>query len=146
MNSAESTEQAVDFLHGKDDRNAGRPLRALDAGEPRQFDAENFLVEKEDGALRLVLRRRCDVAFDGEVGEKSLDVGGAQFRRMALVVKMDVTSDPVDVGLFGAQAVVFVTNAIPHSGEKARRLRHIRWHSQSRIARRKASNASFRLE
>jgi hypothetical protein len=42
------------------------------------------------------------VAVDGEVAEKSLDVFRRKFAWMALSGKYNVSSDPVDVGLFGA--------------------------------------------
>ena len=51
--------------------------------------------------------RSRDVLFDGQVGEESFDFGGAHLVGVALVVEEDEAADPVDVGLFGADGVVF---------------------------------------
>jgi hypothetical protein len=102
----------------------------------------NFLVWDEQGAERLVLRAGADSALtpaisprrgrlaDGQVGEKSVDLGrarfpreaflrkdgatggaaagaaGARFPRVAFLRKEDKALDPIDVGILGADAVV----------------------------------------
>ena len=59
------------------------PLHAV---EPGQFDAEHLAVEKEQGRLRLVLGGSRHLADDRQVREESLDLGAAQFPRVALAV------------------------------------------------------------
>jgi hypothetical protein len=49
-------------------------------------DAEHLAVEKEQGRLRLVLGGRRHLADDRQVREESLDLGAAQFPRVALAV------------------------------------------------------------
>ena len=44
---------------------------------------------------------------------------------MALVVKMDVAFNPVDVGFLGANAVVLEADAIADASEEARRFRSV---------------------
>jgi len=49
-----------------------------------------------------------------QVGEESLDLGSAHFARMSFVVEQDVAFDPVNVGLFGADGVVFNSDGVTH--------------------------------
>jgi hypothetical protein len=53
--------------------------------------------------------------------EERFEVRRAELRRMALVVKMDVTSTQVDVGFLGADAVVLEPDAVADTGEESRR-------------------------
>ena len=41
------------------------------------------------------------------MGEKGLDFRDAHFTRMLFIVEQDIALDPGDVGLFGANGVVF---------------------------------------
>jgi len=41
------------------------------------------------------------------MGEKGFDLSRPEVGRVALVVEQNEASNPIDVGLFGAQAVVF---------------------------------------
>ena len=87
MNAMEIAKHPLN-LHGReDDRQPHRTLRALDAGNPPQFSAEDFLVKKENRALGLILGRRGDAERDRKVGQERFDFNGVQVRRMALVVE-----------------------------------------------------------
>jgi hypothetical protein len=70
------------------------------------------LVEEEDGAEGLVLGGGGDVAFDGKVTEKGFDLGNAHVLGMTLVVKQNVTPNPLNVGFFCTIRVVFEPNSV----------------------------------
>lgn len=106
MRAGQRHQQCSRLGSREDHRQPRRRFRAYDAIEPWQFDRQHFPVEKEQGALGLVLRRRGNPAIGRETREKLLDVGGRQIDRMAIAVKADVAPDPVDVGLLGPYAVV----------------------------------------
>jgi hypothetical protein len=75
--------------------------------------------------LRLILRRCRDVEVGGEVRQELLDVGRAEFRRMAIAMKSNEAFDPVDVHFLGANAVVFDPDAGADLVEQPRnRIRH----------------------
>ena len=54
-----------------------------------------------------------DAAFDGQVGQERHHLGGTQIARMTLVVKNDEALDPIHVGMFSAEAVMFKPDFIP---------------------------------
>ena len=89
--------------------------------EPRQFDGEHFLVQEKERALGLVLRAGGDVSHCGQMGEKRLDLAGAHLGRVALAVKMDEASNPVQIGLLGPQAVVFQADLEAYALEQGNR-------------------------
>ena len=53
-----------------------------------QFDVKHRSIQEQEGAERLILCVGSDVFLDGEVGEKPLDIGGAQLFRMPFTVKV----------------------------------------------------------
>jgi len=53
------------------------------------------------------LRRGGDVLLHSQMGEKSFDFRDAHFLWMPFVMEQDIALDPVDIGLFGANRVVF---------------------------------------
>ena len=61
--------------------------------------------------------------FVGQVGKESLDLDLPEVARVAHAVIPDEGSCPVDVGLFGAQAVVQVPDALAQTGEQPGRSR-----------------------
>lgn len=96
---------------------------------------EDFAVEEEEGAEGLVLGGGGDVLIDGEVGEEGFDpsagsghsLGGAHVGGVLFAMKEDEALDPVDVGLFGAEGVVFEAEFVPHLIQKFyRRCVHLR--------------------
>src|SRR5690606_37234767 len=89
---------------------------ALDIVEPRKLDAEHLLVEEQERALRLVLRRRGHAPLDRQRRQEGLDLACTESGRMAFAVEHDEAPDPVAVRLLGAKAVVLepdpVTDAV----------------------------------
>ena len=107
-------------------RTTGKPHRrlgALDMVEPRQLDREDFLVEEQQRALRLVLRAGGDVAHGGQMGEKRLDLARTHVGRVALAVKKDEAFNPVQIRLLGPQAVVLQADLEADTLEQRRLVR-----------------------
>ena len=103
-----------------------RQLRPLELREPRQRRAKRLLVEKEQRCQRLVLRRGSHVPIAREVIEERRYLFGTELGRMALAGKVDKPLDPMNVGFFGALAVVQPSNRVAHALEYSRRLRRLR--------------------
>ena len=57
---------------------------------------------------------------DGKVGQKKLDLDCAHRRRMSLAVETDEASNPVDIRLFSADAVMPKADPIADLIEQAR--------------------------
>src|SRR5206468_7698961 len=125
VDAVQMAQDALDFAGGQDDGETDWTFGALDALEPRQFDAENFLVEEQDSALGLILGRGRHVVGDCQIRQECFDFERAEFRRVALVVKDDKSSNPLDIGLFCAKAVMLEANAIADARKETRRLRCI---------------------
>ena len=68
---------------------------------------KHLAIEQQETAKGLVLRRGGNVLTDGQMGEKGLDFGDADFTWVLFIVEQDVVLDPGDAGLFGADGVVF---------------------------------------
>ena len=83
-----------------------------------QLLVKHFFVEKEQCAEGLVLGGGGDIAFHGQVGEKGLDFWGAHLGGVADIVEVDVALDPIDIGFFGADGVVFEADGISHLVEQ----------------------------
>src|SRR5947209_81906 len=102
MISAQMSEDFVDLVPGQNDRHPGRPLRSLDVLEPTNFLLEDFLVEKQQCAQRLVLGGGSNSSVPGKMGQELADFVLRHFLRMALSVKQNKPLDPVDIGLLGS--------------------------------------------
>ena len=89
------------------DRKLRRARNALNVVDEIEFSVEHLLVEKEQRAESLILGGCSDIPFDRQMGEKSGDFLLAHFVRMPLAMKENVTANPIDVGLFGADGVMF---------------------------------------
>lgn len=77
---------------------------------------KDFTVEDEEGAEGLLLGGGGDVVINGEVGEEGFDVAHAEC--VLFAVKEDEVFDPIDVGLFGADGVVFEAEFVPDMFDK----------------------------
>lgn len=99
---------------GADSDTHGLPLRTLDPVEPRQFNPQHLLVEKQQRRQRLVLRGSSDVTLDREVREERCDLRRPQLARVSLAVKQDEASKPADVGLLSAVAIVLEAQSLAH--------------------------------
>ena len=135
VRSLETSENVRHLLLSEHHRQARRGFRRLDAFQPGQLDREDFSVQEQQRAARLVLRRRGNMARDCKIGEKRLDFRRAHRRRMALVVKMDVASNPVDISLLGADAVMLQPDLMANLVEQTCRMRN-RVHRMSDAFRR----------
>jgi hypothetical protein len=100
-------------------------LGAYDVGGDVDFGLQDVAVEEEDGAEGLILGGGGDVLFDGKVGDECLDLGGAQVFGVAFAVEEDVAFDPVFVGLFGAEGVVFGADGV---GDLIHEFAGLVWH------------------
>lgn len=89
-----------------------------EAAEVSGIDAENVLVQKDQGIECLVLGRGSDLTVDGEIGEKFADFLRAHFAGMPLSVEEDEASDPMEIGILGAEAVVPDTDRIAYPVEE----------------------------
>ncbi len=70
---------------------------------------------------RLALGGSRDLVVDGQRGQERGDLDGAHVNRVPLAMEEDVPLDPVDVGLFGARAVVSGADGLADPVEKSRR-------------------------
>jgi hypothetical protein len=77
-------------------------------------ELEYVTIEKEQGAQGLVLGRRGDLSIHGQMGEKGFDFRRAHLARMTLAVEENETSDPIDVGFFGADGVVLESDGVSY--------------------------------
>jgi hypothetical protein len=83
-----------------------------------------MLVEEEQGAEGLVLRRGGDVAVDGQIGEEVVDFRFTHFDGMALAVEQDVAFGPVVVRVFGADGVMAHAARVAEAIEEFGRFGH----------------------
>jgi hypothetical protein len=86
--------------------------------EVPEFDFEDVLVEEYDGVERLILRGSSDVSFHGEVAQKGMHFVGTHVPGVPLSMKEDVAADPLQIGFFGPQAIVFHPQVIANLVEK----------------------------
>jgi len=70
-------------------------------------------VNRYEGGTGLILGRGGDPLVYCQVGEKRFNFGDAHVPGVAFVVEEDEAFDPVDVGLFSADGVVFEAQRIP---------------------------------
>ena len=96
-------------------------LRAHDVLHPAKFLPKNLLVEKQNRAQGLILRRRRHVAGHGKMREERLNLDLAHFARVPLAVEDDEAANPVGVSLLGADAVVAHPDRVTHPIEETRR-------------------------
>jgi len=85
---------------------------------------EHLLVEEQDGRQCLVPRGSGHPFGHRKIRQECRYLFLAHLVRMALVVKQDVTADPLDIGLLGSQAVMPDSNGFPDA-VKQTRLFHI---------------------
>jgi hypothetical protein len=76
---------------------------------------QHLAVEEQKGAEGLILSGGSDIFVHCQVGQEGFDLGSAHLGRMADVVEVDVAFDPVDVGLFGADGIMFDPDGVTGS-------------------------------
>lgn len=74
--------------------------------EPWQLDLQDVPIKEQDRVERLILRRGGDIASYSKIAQKGCYLGGAHVTRVAFVVEQDEASDPLQIRLLGADAVV----------------------------------------
>jgi hypothetical protein len=79
---------------------------------------QDVLIEKQQSAERLVLCGGRNLAVNGQVGEEGCDVGSAHLCGVALAVKQHEALGPINVGLFGAEGVMWRLQGFPHLVEQ----------------------------
>jgi hypothetical protein len=85
-----------------------------------RIKTKNLPIQEQQRAERLVLRRRADLPFHGEVGEIPTDLVTTHLRRMPLAVKDNEPPNPRGIGLFGPAAIVTKTHRLAYSIEQSR--------------------------
>lgn len=115
----QAVEHSVGFCGRKDYGDFGRAFYSLDFIDEVEFAIEDLLIKKEEGAESLVLGGGGNVSLDSEMGEKCGHFVLAHLGRMPFPMKKDVATNPVEVGLFGADAVVLHPQVPPNSIEEA---------------------------
>ena len=113
-----SFEEGLDLAAREDRRAVLGSTGALQAFRGRHFQAEDALVEEDEGAKGLVLSRGRDATLHGEVVQEGRGFEGAHISGMAAVVEADERADPVEVGLFGARRIVQSVERVPHGFEE----------------------------
>ncbi len=121
VDAVEAIQNRRDFGLRVDRRQSLRHARPDHAVEPRQVDTQHLAVEEKQSGFCLVLSRARDVVDDRQGGEEGFDLGRAQFRRMTLAVVADEASNPRDVGLLRAKAVVLHAYDFADAVEERRR-------------------------
>lgn len=114
------------FGTGEDDGELGRAADAFDPGDEGEFAVEHLTVKKEEGAEGLILGGGGDGAIDGEMTEEGGDLGFAHGAGMAFAVEEDEAANPIEIRLFGTDAVVFDAEVPADAVEE------LRWRSVSR--------------
>jgi hypothetical protein len=74
---------------------------------------EHFAIKEDEGAEGLVLGGRRDPAPDREVLKEPRDVGCPKFGWVPFAAEDDISANPTDVGLLGAEAVVPGSDRVP---------------------------------
>ena len=82
--------------------------------KPRQLDAQHLLVQKQNRTLGLILRRRRHIARARQVAQKPFHMTSGQGSRVLLAKINDVTFNPINLGLPGAQRVMLDPDAVTH--------------------------------
>jgi hypothetical protein len=84
------------------------------AFEPMNVDLEDFFVQEEDSAQRLVLSGGGGASFIREVIEEGCDFGSSHPPRVSPAMKADELEDPMHVGLLGPRGVVHPPQCEPN--------------------------------
>src|SRR5437763_4124295 len=88
--------------HHRQPRRLARPQRAV---EPPQLFLEKLLIQKQQRAEGLVLRRRRYFPLYCQVTEKLNDLFFAELARMPFTMKQNETANPIHIRLLSAPAV-----------------------------------------
>jgi hypothetical protein len=120
------SEQRLHFELGQHYRQPHRALGSIQTVEPGQCMAQGVAIQEPKRCEGLILSGGRYMALRSKMVEKRSDFGRAHFRRVALAGEIDESLDPVDIGFFGATAVVSAAYRLAHAVEQARALRACR--------------------
>jgi hypothetical protein len=115
MHALQVGQHLAHLVLGQHHRQAARLLRLLHIVQPRQLAAQHILVEKEQGAARLILRRCRHVSLNRQMRQKRLDLHRPHLGRMPLAVKKNEAPYPLDIGILGPYAVVLKANPLANA-------------------------------
>lgn len=99
MHAVEMRQYCRNFRPNLNHRQALGPLFHLKAVDPRQIDGQDFSVQKQQGAQRLILRTRRYVTASHEMGQIPCDLLCTHIPRIALSVKQDEPANPLNLDL-----------------------------------------------
>jgi hypothetical protein len=86
----------------------------------RALALANFPIQKMNRREGLVLGRRSNVLLNREVTQERIHLRSTHLPRVAIAVKVDEPANPVNIGLFGTQAVMLDTATLAHLIEQPR--------------------------
>lgn len=118
--SGQAREDIPHLRLGQHDGQAAPALGPDQTFELAKIAAENCLIKKEKGAQRLALSGGAHPPLDSQVREKGVDFPLPHFYRVPLAMEKDVSPDPMQVCLLGAEAHVPHTQGISNLFEKPR--------------------------
>lgn len=101
-----ASEQPRHFLSRQHDWNPDRAAGSANVLKPRQIEAQNLPIQKQNRGKRLLVRGYGHLALECQMREESLDFGSSQLARMPQMMKPDESSNPEDVCLLSSQTIV----------------------------------------
>ena len=105
-------QDASDLVLGQYGRNAavmGRPLQVV---QPGQLDGQHLAVQKQERTERLVVRGRRNLALGGQHGQEGFYLRRTHVARVPQATPADEKPGPVQIELFGAEAIVQIPRAL----------------------------------
>jgi hypothetical protein len=118
MLAVHARKHGVCFSWGKDKGQLRRARNALDVVDEVQFSVEYLLIKKQQRTESLILSRCGDALLDSEMSEKVGDFFLAHVVRVAFAMKENVTANPIDIRLLGADRIMFYPQMPPNSVEQ----------------------------
>ena len=107
----------AEYFGFRQDRGQAFGLPCADSVHRLDLLAEDFLVEEQQCTQGLILRRRCDMALYGQMGEKHLDFFPPHLCGVAFLMKQNKTLRPIDVGIFSTDGVMLRLQDFPQPVE-----------------------------
>lgn len=119
-----------------------RTRRRSDAFNRREWPVDHRVIQENQSGSRLVLRRRGNPIVDGQLREKCCNLPFTDVPRMASIVELDVSPNPMNVGLLGSAAVSALAQASPHDLHEPVLSLGVRWCAEMELRDSRACHAS----